>query len=150
MSENGNRPVEILLVEDNPTDVMMLRAALKQSQVQNNLSVAGDGVEAIAFLRRQGVYADAPRPDLILLDLNMPKKDGREVLAEIKTDPDLMLIPVIVLTTSGSEEDILGSYALHANSYVVKPISFARFVEMIQTLGKFWFQTVTPPPKKQT
>src|ERR687884_1433856 len=120
--QSATRAIEILLVEDSPGDVRLTREALRDGKVRNNLSVVTDGVEALAFLRREGRYADAPRPDLILLDLNLPKKDGREVLAEIKADPNLRRIPVVVLTTSEAEQDIVETYNLHANCYVKKPV----------------------------
>jgi two-component system response regulator len=138
---------EILLVEDSPTDVLMTQEALEGSRVLNRLHVVSDGVEALEFLHQQNLFTGAPRPDLILLDLNLPRKDGREVLAEIKQDASLRLIPVVVLTTSKAEEDVLRSYGLHVNSYIVKPVNFDRFVEAIRTLEQFWFQVVTLPPR---
>lgn len=140
-----SRPVEILLVEDNPGDVRLTREALREGKVRNNLSVAQDGVEALAFLRREGAYAEAPRPDLILLDLNLPKKDGREVLQEIKTDAGLRYIPVVVLTSSQAEKDILRAYDLHANCYVTKPVDFEQFSQVVQTIENFWFTVVKLP-----
>lgn len=140
------RPVEILLVEDNPGDVRLAQEAILESKLHNQLRVARDGEEAIRFLRQEGEFADAPRPDLILLDLNLPRMDGREVLAEIKKDPELRRIPVVVLTTSKAEEDILRAYDLHANCYVTKPIDFDRFVEMVQGIQDFWFSIVQLPP----
>jgi two-component system, chemotaxis family, response regulator Rcp1 len=139
------KPVQILLVEDNPGDVRLTQAALAEGQVRNTLHVARDGVEAIAFLRRQNGHRQAPRPDLVLLDLNLPRKSGREVLKEIKEDPDLRRIPVIVLTSSEAEEDILRSYNLHANGYVAKPVDFAKFVRVMKTIEEFWFATVKLP-----
>ena len=130
-TEMQTRPVELLLVEDSPGDVRLTIEALKEGRVINNLTVVQDGEEAIAFLRRQGRYAGAPRPDLILLDLNLPRKSGMEVLAEIKTDPDLKLIPVVVLTTSQAEEDVLRSYELHANCYIVKPVDLEQFMSCL-------------------
>lgn len=144
--ENG-RLIEILLVEDNPADVRLTQEALKDGKLLNSLSVVGDGVEALAFLRRQGQYKDAPRPDLILLDLNLPKKDGREVLAEIKTDEKLKSIPVVVLTVSKAEEDILKTYKLHANCYVTKPVDLDQFMKVTQSIEDFWFSIVKLPPK---
>jgi chemotaxis family two-component system response regulator Rcp1 len=141
------RPIEILLIEDSPTDILMARAALEQAKISNKLSVARDGVEGLAFLRREGGYPGAQRPDLILLDLNMPRKDGREVLQELKEDPDLRLIPVVVLTTSKAEEDVVKSYGLHANCYITKPVDFDRFVEVVESIQEFWFSIVTLPPK---
>jgi two-component system, chemotaxis family, response regulator Rcp1 len=140
-----NSIVEILLVEDNPGDVRLTREALAEGKVRNNLSVVHDGIEALAFLRREGRYAKAPAPDLILLDLNMPKKDGREVLAEIKTDKQLKAIPVVILTTSAAERDILKSYQLHANSYITKPVDLAQFIEVIRSIEEFWFTIVRLP-----
>ncbi len=139
------KPVEVLLVEDNPGDVRLTLEALKDGKVNNHLSVVEDGVEALAFLRREGKYADASRPDLILLDLNLPKKDGREVLAEIKADEDLKRIPVVVLTTSKAEEDILKTYNLHANCYITKPVDFDQFVIVVRLIEDFWFTIVKLP-----
>ena len=138
--------VQILLVEDNPADVRLTIEALREGKVRNTLHVAVDGVEAIDFLRRRGKFANAPRPDLILLDLNLPKMDGREVLAEIKADDDLKLIPVVVLTTSGAEEDIMKSYALHANCYISKPVDFTQFINVVKSIESFWFSIVKLPP----
>ena len=146
MDTAEKRSATILLIEDSPTDVLMTREALAQSGLLNRLEVVKDGVEAMAFLLGQGRYRNAPRPDLILLDLNMPRKDGREVLSEIKNNPRLMTIPVVVLTTSNDEEDILRSYGLHANSYLVKPMGFEQFTAMIRSLEGFWFDMVTLPP----
>ncbi len=137
--------VEILLVEDNPGDVRLTKEAMKEGKMRNNLSVARDGVEAMAFLRQEGQYADAPRPDVVLLDLNLPKKDGRSVLAEIKADPDLRRIPVVVLTSSKAEEDILNSYDLHANCYVTKPGDLEQFMEVVRSVEGFWVQIVKLP-----
>ncbi len=139
------KPVEVLLVEDNPGDVRLTLEAFKEGKVNNRLSVVEDGVEALAFLRREGKYADASRPDLILLDLNLPKKDGREVLAEIKADEDLKRIPVVVLTTSKAEEDILKTYNLHANCYITKPVDFDQFVIVVRLIEDFWFTIVKLP-----
>ena len=141
------RPIEILLVEDNPGDVRLTIEALKEGKVRNNLSVARDGVEALAFLRRQGSYSEASRPDLILLDLNLPKKDGREVLADIKNDPLLRRIPVVVLTTSKAEEDILRTYDLHANCYITKPVDLEQFISVVRSIDDFWLSVVRLPPK---
>ena len=141
------KPIEILLVEDSPTDVLLTRRALEGSKLINRLHVVEDGVKAIAFLRREPPYADTPRPQLILLDLNMPRMDGREVLAEIKADEDLRMIPVVVLTTSNAEIDVLRSYKLHANCYITKPVDFASFVNAITSLEHFWFAVVTLPPE---
>jgi chemotaxis family two-component system response regulator Rcp1 len=140
-------PIEILLVEDNLGDANLAREALENSKVINHLSVVGDGEAALAYLRRQGKYADAPRPDLILLDLNLPKKDGREVLAEIKADDVLKCIPVVILTTSEAEEDILKTYNLHANCYITKPIDLIQFLKVVQAIEDFWLTIVRLPPK---
>ena len=139
-------PVEILLVEDNPGDVRLTEEALKEGKVYNNLHWAKDGVEALEFLKRQGKHAKAPRPDIILLDLNLPKKDGREVLAQIKKDGALKQIPVVVLTTSEAEEDVLKSYELHANCYVTKPVDLEKFIHVVQSIDRFWLTVVTLPP----
>ena len=140
------RPINILLIEDNPADVRLTREALTEAKVLNTLHVMADGVAALAFLRREGRHADSPRPDLILLDLNLPKKDGREVLAEIKMDDALNLIPVVVLTTSSAEEDIMRTYKLHANAYVTKPVDFKQFLRVISAIEQFWLAVVTLPP----
>jgi chemotaxis family two-component system response regulator Rcp1 len=147
MKSSTGVPVEILLVEDNPGDVRLAREGLSECKIRNNLSVVDDGVKALAFLRRRGEYAKVPRPDLILLDLNLPKKDGREVLQEIKQDDALKLIPVCVLTTSKAEEDILKSYSLHANCYVTKPLGLPQFIEVVRAIEDFWFTIVKLPPK---
>lgn len=140
------RPIEILLAEDSSGDVRLTREALKGAKVRNNLYVVRDGVEAMAFLRQEGEYADAPRPDVILLDLNMPRKDGREVLAELKQDPDLKRIPVVVLTVSQAEEDILASYNLHANCYISKPVDLDQFLRVVESIDEFWLTIVKLPP----
>ena len=145
-NENFIQPIEILLVEDNPADVRLTTEALKEEKIYNNLHVATDGVEAMAFLRREGKYAKAVRPDLILLDLNLPKKDGREVLEEIKSDDDLKTIPVVVLTVSQAEEDILKSYNLHANCYITKPVDLDQFIKVIRSVQEFWLTIVKLPP----
>lgn len=145
MAENLSRPVEILLVEDNPGDVRLTREALKDAKVINNLYVAEDGVEAMDFLKRRGKHLQAVRPDLILLDLNLPKKDGREVLAEIKDDPALRQIPVVILTTSKAEEDILKTYDLHANCYITKPVDLEKFIQVITAIEDFWLSIVKLP-----
>ena len=142
-----SRPVEILLVEDNPGDVRLTREALRAGKVRNNLYVASDGVDALAFLRREGQYADAVRPDLILLDLNLPRKDGREVLQEIKADATLRYIPVVVLTSSQAEQDILRAYDLHANCYVSKPVDLDQFIHVVHSIEDFWFTIVKLPPE---
>ncbi len=146
MSEQpGYRPVEVLLVEDDPGDVLMTREAFEDNKVRNNLHVVPDGVDALAFLRREGRYAGAPTPDLVLLDLNLPRKDGREVLAEIKADPVLRRIPVVVLTTSEAEEDVLRSYELHANAYVTKPVDFEQFIRVVRQIDDFFVTVVKLP-----
>jgi chemotaxis family two-component system response regulator Rcp1 len=142
-----SKNIEILLVEDNPADIRLAQEAFKDAKVHNILYTVGDGVEAMAFLRREGKYADAPRPDLILLDLNLPKKDGREVLAEIKIDEHLKLIPVVILTVSKAEEDILKTYNLHANCYITKPIDFEQFMRVVKGIEEFWLTIVKLPPK---
>lgn len=139
------KPVDILLVEDNPGDVELTREALHDTKVHMRLSVVPDGVEALAFLRRERDYADAPRPDLILLDLNLPKKDGRAVLADIKQDASLRHIPVVVLTSSQAEQDIVRAYELHANCYVTKPVDLDQFVKIVQSIEHFWFTVVKLP-----
>lgn len=141
------RPVNILLVEDNLGDVRLTQEALKEGKVLNNLSVARDGEEAMEFLWRRGKYANAIRPDLILLDLNMPKKDGRAVLADIKSDEELRNIPVVVLTTSVAEQDILKAYNLHANCYITKPVDLGQFIEVVKNINDFWFTVVKLPTK---
>ena len=140
--------IEILLVEDSVTDVMIVQAAFEDTKVANNLHVVDNGVDALAFLRRVGSYADAPRPDLVLLDLHLPKMNGQEVLAEMKTDEQLKTIPVVVLTSSEAEEDVLRAYGLHANCFVTKPVDFAGFVEIIREIEHFWFAVVTLPPRQ--
>jgi chemotaxis family two-component system response regulator Rcp1 len=141
------RPIEILLVEDNPGDVRLTKEALKEGKVRNNMFVATDGEEALTFLRQQGKYAEACRPDLILLDLNLPKKSGREVLEEIKADPELKRIPVVVLTISKAEQDILKSYDLHANCYITKPVDLEQFIEVVKSIEDFWLTVVMLPPR---
>jgi len=142
----SGRPIQILLVEDSPGDVRLTIEALRDAKVLNRLNVVEDGVKAMAFLRREVPYAQAPRPDVILLDLNLPRKDGREVLAEVKNDDDLKSIPVVVLTTSKAEEDVLRSYDLHANCYITKPIDLDQFITVVQAIEVFWFVVVTLPP----
>jgi len=139
------RPIEILLVEDNPGDVRLTIEALREGKVRNNLSVVSDGMEAMAFLHREGKYDGAPQPDLILLDLNLPKKDGREVLEEIKADDQLKHIPVVILTTSRAEHDVLRSYNLHANCYVTKPVDLDQFISVVKSIEDFWLTVVTLP-----
>lgn len=139
------RPIEVLLVEDDPGDILLTKEAFEDNKVRNNLQVVSDGEEAIAFLRRQGPYAQAPRPDLVLLDLNLPRKDGREVLQEVKADPDLRSIPIVVLTTSEADEDILRSYRLHANAYVTKPVDFDQFIRVVRQIDDFFVTVVKLP-----
>jgi len=145
MAAVEQEPIQILLVEDNEPDVELTIEALQTGKLRNLIHVARDGIDALAFLRRQGRYADAPRPHLILLDLNMPRMDGRETLAEIKKDPELYSIPVVVLTTSKSEEDIARSYALQCNCYVTKPVDLQRFMEVVRTIEDFWLCVVQLP-----
>jgi CheY-like chemotaxis protein len=140
------RPIEVLLVEDDPGDTLMIKEAFQENKVRNRLSCVTDGVEALAYLRGEGEYAAARRPDLILLDLNLPRKDGREVLAEIKVDEKLRAIPVVVLTTSEAEEDIIRSYDLHANAYVTKPVDFDRFISVVRQIDEFFVEVVKLPP----
>ena len=144
-----NGPIEILLVEDNPGDVRLTKEALKEGKVYSNLHTVKDGVEAMEYLRREGKYKDVPRPDIILLDLNLPRKDGREVLEEIKRDDKLKRIPVVVLTTSKAEEDVLKSYNLHANCYVAKPVDLEKFIVVVKSIDIFWLTVVTLPPNGQ-
>jgi len=141
----GDNPAEILLAEDNPGDVVLAKKALKQGKLANNLHVVADGVEAMRYLRQEAEYADAPRPDLVLLDLNMPRKDGKAVLEAMQADEDLSRIPVVVLTSSESEADIARSYELSANAYLTKPVDFDGFVEIVNRLEGFWFQVVKLP-----
>jgi len=141
---NG-RPVEILLVEDNEGDIGLVEEVFEEGRINNNLSVAEDGEEAMMFLHKEGQFTNATRPDLILLDLNLPGKDGREVLKEVKVDDDLKKIPVVVLTTSKAEEDILKSYDLHANSYITKPVDFNQFMNVIKSIESFWLEVVKLP-----
>lgn len=140
-------PVQLLLVEDSPGDVELTREALEEAKVANTLHVVSDGVEAMEFLRRQGRFAGAVRPDLVLLDLNLPRKDGRQVLAEIKEDPDLRRIPVVVLTTSQAEKDVLAAYELHANAYIVKPVDLQQFLQVVRSVEGFWLAVVKLPPE---
>jgi two-component system, chemotaxis family, response regulator Rcp1 len=141
--------IDILIVEDNPGDARLIREALNESEVYNNLYIVSDGVEAMGFLRNEGRYSDAPQPDLIILDLNLPRKDGREVLAEIKSDEKLMQIPVVIMTISQAEEDILNTYKLHANCYISKPIDLNEFIRVIKSIEEFWFSVVKLPPKNE-
>ena len=140
-----SKPIEILLVEDNPGDVRLTVEALREGRVANQLHVVEDGVEAMLFLRREGRYADVPRPDLILLDLNLPRKDGREVLAELKQDADLRRIPVVVLTSSAAEQDIMQAYNLYANCYITKPVDLEQFLKIIRSIEDFWLIVVKLP-----
>ena len=142
------RPIELLLVEDSEPDVRLTVEALHEAKVKNRLSVVEDGVEAMDFLLRRGGYAEAPRPDLILLDLNLPRKDGRQVLREIKDDPSLRRIPVVILTTSKGEEDVLRAYDLHANCYITKPVDFNRFMEVVKSIEDFWLTVVKLPDER--
>jgi CheY-like chemotaxis protein len=142
---SDSRPVEILLVEDSPSDAALTREALEKGKIANNLNCVGDGVEALEYLNRQGKFAKAKRPDLIMLDLNMPRKDGKEVLKELKSDPSLKTIPVIVLTTSHAEQDILQSYQLSANCYITKPVDFKSFIDVVKSIEQFWLSVVTLP-----
>ena len=141
------RPIEILLVDDNPGDVELTRQGLVEGKVSNNLNVVADGVEALRYLRRKGEYGDARRPDLVLLDLNMPRMDGREVLREIRKDENLRSLPVVVLTTSAGDEDVLEAYNLNVNCYISKPVDFERFVHIVRQLNNFWFTIVELPPE---
>jgi CheY-like chemotaxis protein len=147
---NSGKQIEILLVEDNPGDVRLTEEAFKEGKVLNKLSVVSNGEEALSFLRRQGHFSAAPRPDVILLDLNLPRKDGREVLAELKGDPDLKRIPVVILTTSSAEKDILATYNLHANCYITKPVDLEQFLEVVKSIESFWLTIVTLPSDGQT
>ena len=144
-SRVSGEPIEILLVEDNPADVRLMQEGLKETKLHNSINVVYDGVEAMAFLRREGNYASTPRPDLILLDLNLPKKDGREVLQEIKSDKQLRQIPVVVLTCSEAEQDIVRAYDSHANCYITKPADFDQFVKVVRSIEDFWFTIVRLP-----
>lgn len=144
-SSDGCHPIDILLVEDNPGDVRLVQEAMRAAKMRNRMYVVEDGVDAMAFLRREGRFAEAPQPDLILLDLNLPRKDGREVLAEVKGDAQLRRIPVVVLTTSQAEEDVLRAYDLHANCYVTKPVKFEQFMQVVQAIDDFWVNVVTLP-----
>lgn len=146
-ANDDGSPIEVLLVEDDPGDVMMTQEAFQEHRVNNRLRVVSDGDEALSYLRREGRYAEAARPDLILLDLNLPRRDGREVLAEIKTDDTLRRIPVIVLTTSQADEDIVRSYQLHANAYVTKPVDFERFISVVRQIDEFFVSVVKLPPR---
>jgi CheY-like chemotaxis protein len=145
MNDLTVRPIEVLLVEDDPGDVVLTKEAFEDNKVSNKLSIVSDGEEAMRFLRREGDYADAPRPDLVLLDLNLPRMDGRQVLEEIKADETLRTIPVVVLTTSEAEEDIIRSYRLHANAYVTKPVDFDQFIKVVRQIDDFFVSVVKLP-----
>jgi chemotaxis family two-component system response regulator Rcp1 len=149
MGLNQQRPIEILLVEDNPGDVRLTQEVFKEGKVRNQLNVAWNGEEALAYLRRQGRFVGAPRPDVILLDLNLPRKGGKEVLAEIKADPKLRCIPVVILTTSQADQDISESYNQHANCYIVKPVDLDHFINVVRTIEGFWLQIVKLPPGEE-
>lgn len=146
MNVEMGKPIKILLAEDNPGDVRLTKEALKEGKIRNELAVVGDGVEAVAYLRREGNYSNACRPDLILLDLNLPKKNGREVLAEIKNDEVLKRIPVIVLTSSKAEQDVVKTYESHANCYIVKPVELDEFIKVVSCINDFWLTIVKLPP----
>jgi len=146
MNKSEGRPVEILLVEDSPSDTELTLEALRDFKVRNHVSVVEDGVQAMQFLRRQGPYAEAPRPDMIMLDLNLPRKDGREVLADIKNDDQLKAIPIVVMTTSRAEQDVLRAYQLSANCYINKPVDFNQFLDVVRAIESFWLYVVTLPP----
>ena len=145
VNASETRPIEILLVEDSPSDVTLTIEAFEAGKIANKLSCVEDGAEAMAYLRRQGRYSNASRPDLIMLDLNLPGKDGREVLKELKSDPALKMIPVIILTTSSSDKDVMQSYELHANCYITKPVDFKRFIDIVRSIENFWLTVVTLP-----
>ena len=147
MAQETGAPIEILLVEDNPGDVRLTQEAVREAKIRNTLNVVNDGEQAIAYVRRQGEYADRPRPDLILLDLNLPRKDGREVLQDLKSDPDLHRIPVVVLTSSAAEQDILRTYDLYANAYVTKPVDLEQFMRVVSSIQDFWLNIVKLPPE---
>ena len=147
MAQVSGAPIEILLVEDNPGDVRLTKEAIREAKIRNRLNVVRDGEEAVAYVRRQGEFADQPRPDLILLDLNLPKKDGREVLQDLKSDPDLHRIPVVVLTSSAAEQDILSTYDLYANAYVTKPVDLEQFMHVVSSIQEFWLSVVKLPPE---
>jgi chemotaxis family two-component system response regulator Rcp1 len=147
LMQTNSSPIRVLLVEDNPGDIRLTQEAFRENKMLNSLSVVKDGVEAMEFLRQEEQYIDALRPDLILLDLNLPKKDGREVLAEIKSDPSLKCIPVVILTTSDADEDILKSYELHANCYIKKPVDLEQFINVVRSIENFWVAVVKLPPQ---
>lgn len=147
MAQESGAPIEILLVEDNPGDVRLTQEAIREAKIRNTLNVVNDGEQAIAYVRQQAAFADQPRPDLILLDLNLPRKDGREVLQDLKSDPDLHRIPVVVLTSSAAEHDILRTYDLYANAYVTKPVDLEQFLHVVSSIQDFWLNIVKLPPE---
>jgi len=147
VNSSTGKPINILIVEDNPGDARLIKEVLNEGKILNDLHIVKDGVEAMEFLHKRGEYAKAPRPDLIILDLNLPKKDGREVLAEVKSDQHLKSIPIVIMTTSNAEEDILKSYNLHANCYITKPIDLNQFIKVVKSIEEFWFSIVKLPPK---
>lgn len=149
MGSNVHDPIDILIVEDNPGDARLIREVLNSNKGYTSLHIVNDGVEVMDFLHNEGKFENAPRPDLIIIDLNLPRKDGREVLAEIKSDPDLQHIPVVVMTISQAEEDIHNTYKLHANCYITKPIDLNEFIRVIKSIEEFWFSTVKLPPKRE-
>ena len=148
MSQLHGRPIQILMVEDSPSDAKLTITALKLAKVANEVVHVTDGVQAIDYVRRRGIYENATRPDLILLDLNLPRKDGREVLEELKTDPDLKVIPVVIMTTSQAEPDVIRSYQLHANCYITKPVNFDRFMDVVKSIEHFWLSVVVLPGRE--
>ncbi|HVM48929.1 MAG TPA: response regulator [Candidatus Acidoferrum sp.] len=150
MKQTDGRPIEILLIEDSPSDADFTREALKDFKTRNNVSVVEDGEQALQFLRRKAPFREAPRPDLILLDLNLPRKDGKEVLAEIKYDEGLKTIPIVVLTTSQAEQDVLRAYQLNANCYIIKPVEFGQFLEVVRSIESFWLFVVSLPPQVES
>ena len=147
MNAHSSKLIEILMVEDNPADVRLTVEAFRDAKVLNNMHVVHDGEDALAFLRREGKHSGAPKPDLILLDLNLPKKDGREVLTDIKNDPELRRIPVVVLTTSDDEKDVLKAYDLHVNAYITKPVDLDQFIKIVEAVEDFWLSVVKLPPR---
>jgi CheY-like chemotaxis protein len=150
VSPSERRPIEILMIEDNPGDIRLTREALREARIRNRVSVAQDGVAGLEFLKKQGAHENAVTPDLVLLDLNLPKKNGKAVLAEIKSDPALRHIPTVVLTSSAAEEDIARSYDLQANCYIVKPVDMVQLIAVMQSVGRFWFEIVTLPGQAET
>lgn len=144
------KPIQILLVEDNPDDIVLTREAIGDARIANELNAVMDGEAAMAYLRKEGEFADAPRPDIVILDLNLPKKDGREVLREIRAEPNLTSLPIIVLSTSGAEDDIVGAYAEHVNAYIQKPVDFDEFLRVVRSMEEFWLSIVKLPPRRDT